>query len=79
MCHASFKKKRIIFQIIYLYSTPLCPFSDKHADHFLVFMKPLPQKYAMGSDWLAGPVCCDWLNHLNVPPLASAACALVVL
>ncbi len=19
----------------------------------------------MGSDWLAGPVCCDWLNHLK--------------
>ncbi len=27
-------------------------------------MKPLPQKYVMGSDWLAGPVCCDWLNRL---------------
>ncbi len=27
-------------------------------------MKPLPQKYVMGSDWLAGPVCCDWLNCL---------------
>ncbi len=26
-------------------------------------MKPLPQKYTMGSDWLAGPVCCDWLNR----------------
>ncbi len=27
-------------------------------------MKPLPQKYAMGSDWLAaGPVCFDLLNH----------------
>ncbi len=26
------------------------------------FMKPLPQKYTMGSDWLAGPVCCDSLN-----------------
>ncbi len=22
-------------------------------------MKPLPQKYTMGSDWSAGPVCCD--------------------
>ncbi len=22
-------------------------------------MKPLIQKYAMGSDWLGGPVCCD--------------------
>ncbi len=27
-------------------------------------MKPLPQKYVMGSDWLAGPVCCDLLNRL---------------
>ncbi len=26
-------------------------------------MKPRPQKYAMGSDWLAGPVCFDWLNR----------------
>ncbi len=32
---------------------------------FPAFMKPLPQKYAMGSDWLAGPVCCDWLNCLK--------------
>ncbi len=27
-------------------------------------MKPLPQKYAMGSDWLAAPVCRDWLNSI---------------
>ncbi len=27
-------------------------------------MKPRPQKYVMGSDWLSGPVCCDWLNRL---------------
>ncbi len=26
-------------------------------------MKTLPQKYAMGSDWLAGPICCDSLNR----------------
>ncbi len=32
--HACFFKKRIIFHIIYLYSTPLCPFSDKHLDLF---------------------------------------------
>ncbi len=31
---------------------------------FAVFMKPLPQKYAMGSDWLAGSVCCDSLNRI---------------
>ncbi len=35
-----FFKKRIIFHIIYLYSTPLCPFSDKRLDLFPVFMKP---------------------------------------
>ncbi len=23
-----------------------------------------PSENVMGSDWLAGPVCCDWLNHL---------------
>ncbi len=26
-------------------------------------MKPLPQKFAMGSDLLAGAVCCDSLNR----------------
>ncbi len=34
----------------------------------------------MGWDWLAGSVCCDWLNRplqqrLNVPPLSSAMCS----
>ncbi len=56
--------KRIIFHIIYLYSTPLCPFSDKRLDLFPGFMKLLLQKYAMGWDWLAGSVCCDSLNRL---------------
>ncbi len=27
-------------------------------------MKLILQKYAMGWDWLAGSVCCDWLNRL---------------
>ncbi len=27
-------------------------------------MKLLLQKYVMGWDWLAGSVCCDWLNRL---------------
>jgi len=27
-------------------------------------MKPVPQKYAMGSDWFAGQVCCDLLKFL---------------
>ncbi len=46
--HACFFFKRIIFHIIYLYSTPLCPFSDKRLDLFPGFMKLLLQKYAMG-------------------------------
>ncbi len=46
--HASFFKKRIIFHIIYLYSTPLCPFSDKRPDLFPVFMKPLPRWAQIG-------------------------------
>ncbi len=38
-----FFKKSIIFHIIYLYFTLLCPFSDKHTestDHFLVLWSP---------------------------------------
>ncbi len=62
--HACFFKKHIIFHIIYLYSTPLCPFSDKRLNLFPGFMKLLLQKYAMGWDWLAGSVCCDSLNRL---------------
>ncbi len=77
--HACFFLKRIIFHIISLYSTPLCPFSDKRLDLFPGFMKLLLQKHAMGSDWLAGSLCCDWLNCLNVPPLTSVACAPVEL
>ncbi len=34
------KKITFIFPIIYLYSTPLCPFSDKRADHFLLLWSP---------------------------------------
>ncbi len=59
-----FFKKRIIFHIIYLYSTLHCPISDKRLDLFPGFMKLLLQKYTMGSDWLAGSVCCDSLNRL---------------
>ncbi len=36
--------KPIIFHIIYLISTPLCPFSDKRLDLFPGFMKLLLQK-----------------------------------
>ncbi len=31
-------------------------------------MKPIPQKYTVGSDWLAGSVYCDFLNHLQKRP-----------
>ncbi len=45
-------------------------------------MKPLPQKYAMGN-WLAGPVCCDWLNHqcaykLHTPQLTGMCSSCIV-
>ncbi len=43
-------------------------------------MKLLLQKYAMGSDWLAGSVCCDSLNRLyctskRPAPLLSGMCS----
>ncbi len=38
--------------------------SIKTDDLFPGSVKALPQKYAMSSDWLTGPVCCDWLNRL---------------
>ncbi len=28
------------------------------------FYEAPPSENVMGSDWLAGPLCCDWLNHL---------------
>ncbi len=58
--HACFFKKRIIFHIIYLYSTPLCPSLTNASIYFLVYEAPP----SMGWDWLAGSVCCDWLNRL---------------
>ncbi len=64
MCSCLFFFKTHYFHIIYIYSTPLCPFSDKRLDLFPGFMKLLLQKYAMGWDWLAGSVCCDSLNRL---------------
>ncbi len=80
MCSCLVFLKTHIFHIIYLYSTPLCPFSDKRLDLFPGFMKLLLQKYAMGWDWLAGSVCCDWLNHLyctseRPAPLLSGMCS----
>ncbi len=80
--HACFFFKRIIFHIIYLYSTPLYPFSDKRLDLFPGFMKLLLQKYAMGWDswlsvlWLAKPserpaphlsgMCSGWIVNSGV-------------
>ncbi len=46
--HACFFLKCIIFHIIYLYSTPLCPFSDKRLDLFPGFMKPPPSEIRDG-------------------------------
>ncbi len=55
---ASFENKTHYFSHIYLYSTPARSVpSPINALLSPGFMKPLPQKYAMGSDWLAGPQC----------------------
>ncbi len=37
-------------------------------------MKPFSQKYTMGLDWLAGPVCCDLINHQCVSNKHHAPC-----
>ncbi len=66
--HACFFKKRIIFHIIYLYSTPLCPFSDKRLDLFPGLWSPSLDGLRLVS-WLS----VLWLaKRLNVPPLSSA-------
>ncbi len=59
--NASFKKKKknIIFHIIYLYSTPLCPFSDKRTDNFLLLWSPSLRNTRLvrcpSALWLAKP------------------------
>ncbi len=54
MCYASFFC--IIFLIIYLYSTQLCPFSFECSIDFLVLWSPSLRNT---------PVCCDLLNPLS--------------
>ncbi len=65
--------KRIIFHIIYLYSTPLCPFSDKRLDLFPGLWSPSLDGLRLVSWlsvlWLAKP---PLQQRLNVPPLSSA-------
>ncbi len=53
--YASFLKN-IIFHIIYLYSTPLYPFSYKHADDFLA-----PPSEISNGLWLASWPSVLWL------------------
>ncbi len=73
-----FLKKRIIFHIIYLYSTPLCPFSDKRLDLFPGFMNP-PSEIRDGLRlvswlsvlWFAKPP----LLHVCPAPLLSGMCS----
>ncbi len=71
--HACFFLKRIIFHIIYLYSTPLCPFSDKRLDLFPGLWSPSLDGLRLVSWlsvlWLAKP---PLQQRLNVPPLSSA-------
>ncbi len=63
--NASFKKKKSYY---FSHNLPLCYTTLSLLLWMLFwfpgFMKPLPQNYAMGPDWLAGPVCCDSLNCL---------------
>ncbi len=54
---SSFFFYHIIFHIFYLYSTPLF-YSSKNG--LLTWF--LSQKFAMDSNWVAGPVCCDSLT-----------------
>ncbi len=64
--HACFFKKRIIFHIIYLYSTPLCPFSDKRLDLFPGLWSPSLDGLRLVS-WLS----VLWLaKRLNAPLLS---------
>ncbi len=49
----------IIFHINYLYSTTLCPFSDKL--FISCFYEAPPSEIRT---WLGAPECCDWLNRL---------------
>ncbi len=49
MCSCFFFSKK--FHIIYLYSTPLCPFSDKRPDYFLVLCLSLRNTWLIS--WLS--------------------------
>ncbi len=51
-------KKHIIFQILYIIASPLCPASLKA----LFSTKPLLPTSAVCSDWPTDPVHYDWLN-----------------
>ncbi len=61
--HAKFLKNALFSHNLPLFHTSL-PLLWETPRLFPGFMKPLPQKYVKGSDWLAGPVCCDSLNRL---------------
>ncbi len=81
--HAWFFLKTHYLSHNYLYSTPLCPFSD-NASIYSWFYEAPPSEIRDGLrlvSWLS--VVCDWLKtlpsraHLTSPPLSSATSLLV--
>ncbi len=56
--------KRIIFHIIYFYSTPLCPFSDKHP--IISRFYEAPPSEIQDGPWLVSWSSVLWLAK---PPL----------
>ncbi len=61
--NASFKKIKTLFFTSFTFILHRSVPSPISAPIFPGYMKPLPQKYTIGSDWLAFSMCCDWLNR----------------
>ncbi len=77
--HACFFLKRIIFHIIYLYSTPLCPFSDKRLEFISWFYEAPPSEIRDGLrlvSWLSvlwfakPPLLQVWTSRPSPQPCA---------
>ncbi len=80
MCSCLFFLNTLIFHI----NLPLCHTSLSllwtTTRLFTWFYEAPPSEYCVGWDWLAGSVCCDWLNRLyctseRPAPLLSGMCS----